>query len=214
MLELLKKLLEMLQEFFESDEGKKAVKEHLDNNPKPRHFRNQRALVQAAEEIGQREKPGSGENMRIQEYHRYAERDNDKALSEEIPWCASFVCWVLEKVGMGSTNSRAARSYEKWGVSTKHDPWPGDIVVFWRGRRDGWQGHVGFLVKKEGNTVYVLGGNQSNSVNVTAYTTDRLVDIRRSSLHRKLADSEVASLYALANKIKAGQKVSLDQTVV
>ena len=53
----------------------------------------------------------------------------------------------------------------KVGTPVK-EPQPGDIVVFWRGKEKGWQGHVGFFIKadKEKNLIYVFGGNQDGAI--------------------------------------------------
>ncbi|HZG46658.1 MAG TPA: hypothetical protein VEZ41_10420 [Allosphingosinicella sp.] len=57
------------------------------------------------------------------------------------------------------------------------------MLVFWRGDRDGWKGHVGFYVgeePKQGNTTvyHVLGGNQSNKVCVARLAANRLLAAR------------------------------------
>jgi surface antigen len=53
------------------------------------------------------------------------------------------------------------------------------LVVFWRGSRDGWQGHVGFIsgVNSDGS-LQVLGGNQGNSVNITRFDRSRVLAYR------------------------------------
>ena len=56
---------------------------------------------------------------------------------------------------------------------------PGDVVVFKRGNSS-WQGHVAFFVKDKGALIEVLGGNQSNAVNVKGYQASKLLGIRRA----------------------------------
>jgi len=94
---------------------------------------------------------------------------------DETPWCAGFVGGVLEECGIRSTRSAAARSYIKHGLRLKR-PAVGCIVVFWRGKANGWSGHVGFVVGKDkrGNLM-VLGGNQGNAVNIKAFTKNRVL---------------------------------------
>jgi len=90
--------------------------------------RNYKALWGAASQLGVKEWKGSPSNPKVEEYLDYGSRkDNkDSGLRDSVPWCAGFIAWVLEKTaGMGSTNSLMARSYEKWGVSTKSSPLPG-----------------------------------------------------------------------------------------
>lgn len=174
---------------------------------KPQLTRNERVLMMAMGEIGQKEIPGKGENQRIREYHAFASQDNRAEMSEDIAWCASFVCWVLEMLGMGSTNSRAARSFLKWGLSSKSDPLPGDVVVFWRVSKTSWQGHVGFYLGETKTHIICLGGNQSNAVNVAQYSKNQLLDIRRSSKHEPITDRLRASLWSKAEDIRAGRKI-------
>jgi len=98
---------------------------------------------------------------------------------DEVPWCAAFVGACLEEAGVKSTGSLAARSYLRWGKKVDN-PSYGDIVVFWRGKRDGWQGHVGFYVKEDKSYIYTLGGNQRNAVNVSRYRKSRLLGYRKA----------------------------------
>lgn len=86
---------------------------------------------------------------------------------DETPWCAAFVGGVLESVGIKSTRSAAARSYERWGVRL-NKPAVGCIVTF--SRKGG--GHVGFCVGHSKTSVAVLGGNQRDSVNVTNFSKE------------------------------------------
>jgi len=58
------------------------------------------------------------------------------------------------------------------------DAQPGDVVIFKRGNSS-WQGHVAFFVKDRGALIDVLGGNQSNAVNVKGYQSAALLGIRR-----------------------------------
>jgi len=100
---------------------------------------------------------------------------------DETAWCAAFVGAMLKRAGMAHTGKLNARSYLDWGeeVENLDEAIEGDIVVFWRGSPDSWQGHVGFYVKHDETYVYVLGGNQGNQVNVRPYKRDRLLGVRR-----------------------------------
>lgn len=121
--------------------------------------------------IGTAEIKGSKHNPKILQMWK------DSHLSfkdDETPWCAGFVGAVLEKCGMKSTRSGMARSYEKWGVGLKA-PAVGCIVTF---KRSGG-GHVGFVVgKDESGRLLVLGGNQSDAVNIKAFTTANVTSYR------------------------------------
>lgn len=137
-----------------------------------------KVLKVAKGELGVKEFiPGS--NKVIEKYHAYSTVSNKTGVDDSVPWCASFVCYVLETAGFKSTNSKSARSYEKYGSATK-SPDPGDIVVFWRGEKSSGKGHVAFFLEydKDGDIV-CLGGNQSNKVCVATYSKDQLIGFRR-----------------------------------
>lgn len=170
-------------------------------------FRNKAVLLQAASQIGITEVKGEKSNPQIMEYHKYSTIKNALGFADSVPWCASFVCWALEKVGMQSTNKQLARSFEKWGMSVKAAPLPGDIVTFWRTSPKSGYGHVGFFVKKTPKGIYVLGGNQNDSVNVTLFPTAKLTDIRRSSKAGIYSEEQIQELNAIADKILAGEVV-------
>jgi len=131
----------------------------------------------AKNEIGVKEIVGAKHNKRILEYHKATTL---KATDDETPWCAAFVCWCLELAGIKSTRSAAARSYLSFGKKVLlKDAKEGDIVVFTRGNSS-WQGHVAFYVKQKGAYVSVLGGNQSNAVNISNYPVAKIIGIRRA----------------------------------
>lgn len=117
-----------------------------------------RWLAAARQQIGQRELSGRKHNPRILQWWTAIRAP---FTDDETPWCAGFVGGMLESVGIKSSRSAAARSYEKWGVPLK-EPAIGAIVTFTR--RGG--GHVGFVVGHSNSSVAVLGGNQGDAVNI------------------------------------------------
>lgn len=130
----------------------------------------------ALQEMLTKEIPGVQANNRVLEYFKAA--DNPWVKSDETAWCAAFVAYCLEKAGFFSTNKLNARSYLTWGQATT-TPVTGDIVVFWRGAKNGWEGHVGFFISEEGDNIKVLGGNQGNSVSVALYPKAQLLGYRK-----------------------------------
>jgi uncharacterized protein (TIGR02594 family) len=97
---------------------------------------------------------------------------------DETAWCAAYVGGILEEIGIESTRSAAARSYEKWGEAVTA-PTYGAITVFWRGSKSGWQGHVAFLVGvTKAGELLCLGGNQGDAVTVAKFSRDRLLGFR------------------------------------
>lgn len=95
---------------------------------------------------------------------------------DETPWCAAFVGSMLERVGIKSSRFESAKSYLEWGVGLDV-PVYGCIAVF---TRDGG-GHVGFVVGTDSNNnLLILGGNQSDAVNIKAFKRDRVSGYRWS----------------------------------
>jgi uncharacterized protein (TIGR02594 family) len=102
------------------------------------------------------------------------------AAADEIPWCSSFVnrlAWLLR---LPRSKSAAARSWLDIGESIRlEDARPGyDVVVFTRGSSP-TSGHVAIFAGLEGNTVRVVGGNQSNAVTLAAFPRDSVIGVRR-----------------------------------
>lgn len=114
----------------------------------------------AQNERGVKEAAGAAANPRIVEYHKTTTL---AATSDEVPWCSSFLNWVMKTAKYPITKSAAARSWLTYGQET--DLHVGCIVVF---RRTGGN-HVGFCVGFTPHSIMVLGGNQSNEVNVRNY---------------------------------------------
>jgi uncharacterized protein (TIGR02594 family) len=132
----------------------------------------QKIIDTATKEIGTKEVVGKKDNPRIVEYHS---KTSLKAQSDEVPWCSAFVNWVTEKCGLTGTYNAAARSWLSWGIKSEFVP--GCIVVMKRGNSS-WQGHVGIGIKKVGPVVWVLGGNQSDEVNISKYSTFKILGYR------------------------------------
>ena len=124
--------------------------------------------------VGTKEIPGSKHNPVILEFFDACE--NGYVKNDETPWCAAFVGAMLHEAGYMGTNSLAARSYLRWGKACEA-PSYGCIVVFKRGNSS-WQGHVAFFIREDEKHVYVLGGNQRNSVNVSRYPKSKVLGYR------------------------------------
>lgn len=135
----------------------------------------ERAYEIAKKEIGTEEQQGEGNNPRVIEYHSSCDSD---FTSDAIPWCSAFANFCMQKAGGKGTRSALARSWLAWGRKI-FKPHPGCIVIFERGT-DGISGHVGFYVKETATNIHVLGGNQGDSVNVSAYSKKRILGYRTS----------------------------------
>lgn len=98
----------------------------------------------------------------------------------ETAWCGAFVGMViataLPKEPMPA-NPLGSRNWLKFGKPL-NDPQIGAIAVFWRGSKDGWQGHVGIVVGHDKTHLHILGGNQSDSVSIARIAKTRLLGYR------------------------------------
>lgn len=127
-------------------------------------------MKQAFSEIGQSEIAGSKANPRIISYHRASGFGATDDSGGKNAWCASFVCWVMEQRGYESPRTAfRAKAWSSFGKKIS-DPVFGAIGV--KSRRGG--GHVAFVVGKsiDGKSLYMLGGNQDDEVNISRYPRD------------------------------------------
>ena len=132
-------------------------------------------LEHARSYIGTAEIVGPKHNPRVVELWEKGKAGDFK--DDETPWCSAFVSAVLEECGIVSARTGWARAYLRWGRRLKDDsPRVGCVVIFERGRIFG---HVGFVVGQDrrGNLL-VLGGNQSNEVNIRPFARGRVLGYR------------------------------------
>ena len=92
-------------------------------------------------------------------------------------WCAAFTGDCLERAGLPSTESGAARSYASWGNGIAA-PRVGCVVVLWREFVKGPHGHVGFFEREDSKGIWILAGNQGNAVTVKPFPRRRLLALR------------------------------------
>lgn len=140
-----------------------------DYGPKP-------AWVKIAEgEIGTREIPDKNSekvnNPRVLEYHS----TSGGFSSDEPAWCASFAAWCLTKAGVANPRDPGVVQWKGWGTEIdKNKPFYGCIAII--NSSSSW-GHICFVVGADFNSngtvkaLYCLGGNQSNMVRISKYTS-------------------------------------------
>jgi len=125
--------------------------------------------------IGTKEVVGNKHNPTI--LKMYSSVGFPEVKDDETAWCAAFVGSVLKESGYPFMKSLAARSYLTYGKKLT-EPKEGCIVVFWRGKPDGWQGHVAFVTKYDDKWVWALGGNQSNTVSEQKFDRKKVLGYR------------------------------------
>jgi len=130
----------------------------------------------AFSQYGIKEIKGEKDNPEILKYFNEIGY-NGSVLKDETAWCSAFVNWVLKISDAPYSGKLNARSWLKIGMETDC-PEKGDVVVFWRGSKNSWKGHVGFFINAIGDEVFVLGGNQNNQVKISSYPKERLLGYR------------------------------------
>jgi uncharacterized protein (TIGR02594 family) len=135
-----------------------------------------KALLNALKLYGTWEWAGNENNPII--LNMFKEIGQSWVKDDETAWCAVFVNYCLKQAGLPQTGKIQARSFLTYGVSTKK-PELGDIVVFWRERKDSPFGHVGFYISETPSYIYVLGGNQSDQVNIQRRAKTFVLDYRK-----------------------------------
>ena len=126
--------------------------------------------------VGTKEIEGPASNRNILEM---ADQLDVAYEDDDIPWCGLFaghcVGASLPDEVLPTVVLRA-RAWEAFGVPTT--PQLGAVMVFWRRSPDSGLGHVGFYIAEDEASYHVLGGNQSNMVNVARLRKDRLLTAR------------------------------------
>lgn len=136
---------------------------------------NQRLIDLALSQIGISEVTGPMHNAEIVKYFDALGFGN---MSDETAWCSAFMNWLCIELGLDHTRKLNARSWLYVGEEVDV-PEIGDLVIFWRGSKEDWRGHVGLYITERDGIIYTLGGNQSNSVNIAPYPSHRVLGYRR-----------------------------------
>jgi uncharacterized protein (TIGR02594 family) len=135
--------------------------------------------------IGIKEISGTASNPQILAMLKL---DNKWPEGDEVPWCSAFINYITWLLRLPRSKNLRARSWLNIGESIKkEDAEVGfDVVILKRGKgvQPGPEvieapGHVGFFAGLEEDMILILGGNQSNSVDVSRYSIGRILGIRR-----------------------------------
>ena len=106
---------------------------------------------------------------------------------DEVPWCSAFANYIAWLARAPRSKSLRARSWLQVGQEIElADAEPGDVIVLQRGKGEqpgpevlDAPGHVGFYAGVWREYIEVLGGNQSDTVKISLYPTERLLGVRR-----------------------------------
>jgi len=110
---------------------------------------------------------------------------------DEVPWCSAFVNYIAWLLRLPRSKDLRARSWLDVGIFIpveliERAEIGFDVVILKRGGGNqpgpeviNASGHVGFFAGKEENKVLILGGNQSDSVNISRFLVLNILGIRR-----------------------------------
>lgn len=134
-------------------------------------------LLEVLSHYGLNEIPGSQSNPDILEFFQELGYDwvNDDSTTS---WCSAMLSYYAKECGYEYHSGLDARGWLKMSVMVLK-PMLGDVVILWRNDPLSWQGHVGLFIAWDAKRVYVLGGNQNNRIDITAYSRDRIIGIRK-----------------------------------
>jgi uncharacterized protein (TIGR02594 family) len=123
----------------------------------------------SAERIAAAEKPAAGWPALVVEARKYM---GTNPTDRKRLWCATFMNFVLARVGYDGTHSDAAKSFAYYGRRIAK-PRIGAIAVLRRGRRGG---HVGVVtgVDSQGNPI-IISGNHNDRVGEGIYPRARVI---------------------------------------
>ncbi len=136
-------------------------------------------MIEAAEgEIGVCEPHGDDK------YIKHYNKKTGAGFSDEVPWCAIFVSWCKDEVGIGNdvipnfASCDAGKNFfEKKGLYEKsfayggnYTPKRGDIIFFSSGYTQKDATHVGIVTSVSASAVSTIEGNTSDKVARRSYS--------------------------------------------
>jgi uncharacterized protein (TIGR02594 family) len=133
-------------------------------------------LVEALKHYGTLEHKGSDNNASIVKWAKELGKPvEDVYKADSIPWCGLFMGIVAKRCGYDVPKSPLwALSWATFGQRAECGKL-GYVMVFVRNGG----GHVALYVGEDAASYYVLGGNQSDAVNITRIAKSRLYTVRK-----------------------------------
>jgi len=112
-------------------------------------------IIQIAQaEIGKGETTSNNSGKDIQKY--LLGKNN-------LSWCSAFVSWVLKQAEIDildySYSAKAIYNQAKEKNLIVEEPKAGDLIVFWRNKKNSWQGHVEIIEKVHLDELITIAGN-------------------------------------------------------
>lgn len=130
-------------------------------------------ITEAKKFLGTKEVPGAKDNSVILEFWKQG-KISWQADHDETAWCAVFHAAIYERLNIRSQRDSWSQGWKSWGESLTA-PIYGCTVIF---RWDASSGHIGWFVGWKNGKMLILGGNQSNSVTIAEFATDKVLAYR------------------------------------
>jgi uncharacterized protein (TIGR02594 family) len=157
-------------------------------------------LAEAARLRGLKEADGAADNPVIMNWAR--DLNTGGFSGDDVAWCGLFVGHCI-RTGLPDdalpANLLGARQWLNYGRQVT--PQFGAVMVFWRVARDHWKGHVGLYWAEDATHYHILGGNQSNAVNIIRIEKTRLLQARWSRNVPPAGIKRVASAAGLLTSV-------------
>lgn len=97
--------------------------------------------------------------------------------ANKYAWCSLFLNHIAKDSGYEHTDSPLARSWLDIKQIIKY-PTMGDIVILQRGK-ESWMGHVGIFINQHKDYIYILSGNDGDTVKINKFNKDKVLGYRR-----------------------------------
>jgi uncharacterized protein (TIGR02594 family) len=141
-----------------------------------------RMIQEAVKLYGILETPGSRNNPTIMAWAKEVGGSvKSEYIADSVPWCGLFMAVVAKRADYEPPKDPLwALNWTTFGKWVKKGPKPnspaiGDVLVFTRSGG----GHVGLYVGQDSTYYYILGGNQSDRVNISKRRKNTLYTARR-----------------------------------
>lgn len=137
-----------------------------------------RMVQEGLKTAGTIETPGAKNNPTIMGWAKATGLDRQGYSADAVPWCGLWAAYVALKAGkIAPKHPLWALNWAGFGTPV-HQPCLGDVLTF---TRNGG-GHVALYIGEDQTAYHVLGGNQSDAVNITRIEKKRLYRVRRAAM--------------------------------
>jgi uncharacterized protein (TIGR02594 family) len=123
--------------------------------------------------IGTKETPGFRNTTEIMDWSKVTEVTKNYS-GDNVAWCGLFVAFCMADNGLPIIDTPLwAKSWNSYGTSLSK-PQVGAIMVFTRNSG----GHVAFYLGETSDSYIILGGNQSDAVNIEHHSKSTCIGHR------------------------------------